>query len=154
MKVCYFHYFSHLQSIKSLLHAWMAYDNLFLCLGSSRWCCWHHGATRKEGGAFGWLGSSLHFHKTPVQYQCAQKIAIFNNAGGEEDPAQPSHQQCPGTDREGKGGRSFNIFDLTIILHPDPCTPGEVANDKNGSSPRNDLDWVPSSWGHVRHSKL
>ena len=41
-----------------------------------------------------------------------------------------------------------------IILHSGPGSTWKVANDKNGSSPRNDLDWVPPSGGHVRHSKL
>ena len=31
-------------------------------------------------------------------------------------------------------------FDPEMILHSDPSSTGEVANDKNGSSPRNDLD--------------
>ena len=40
--------------------------------------------------------------------------------------------------------------EMQTILYSDPGKTWEVANDKNGTSPRNDLDWVSSPGGHVR----
>ena len=40
--------------------------------------------------------------------------------------------------------------EMQTILYSDPGKTWEVANDKNGTSPRNDLDRVSSPGGHVR----
>ena len=48
----------------------------------------------------------MHLDKTKVPFARFVVVYIHLYAGGQEHPAQSSHQQCPGIDWEGKGGWS------------------------------------------------